>query len=74
MRVKTSITLPEDLVRRIDRIDNNRSAFLERASREYLDRLAKAKRDAKDAAILNSQAAALNAEASDVLDYQGLAN
>ena len=72
MRVKTSITLPEDLIRSIDRADKNRSAFLERASREYLARLSKRQRDARDSAILNSKAERLNAEALDVLDYQGL--
>ena len=32
VRVKTSITLPADLLERVDRIDSNRSAFLERAA------------------------------------------
>ena len=72
MRVKTSITLPQDLLRSIDRVDPNRSAFLERASRAYLARLEKAAREEKDAGILNAQAARLNEEACDVLEYQGL--
>ena len=72
VRVKTSITLPQDLLRSIDRVDPNRSAFLERASRAYLARLEKAAREEKDAGILNAQAARLNEEACDVLEYQGL--
>ena len=72
VKVKTSITLPRDLLRRIDRVDKNRSAFLERASRVYLARLAKTEREAHDAQILNSRAKRLNEEALDVLDYQGL--
>lgn len=72
MRVKTSITLPEDLLTSIDRADQNRSAFIERASRAYLARLEKAKLEARDIEIINAHADRLNEEAMDVLDYQGL--
>ncbi|HXI44121.1 MAG TPA: ribbon-helix-helix protein, CopG family [Bryobacteraceae bacterium] len=72
MRVKTSITLPEDLLETIDKTDPNRSAFIERASRAYLARLEKAKREAKDIQIINANAERLNDEAMDVLEYQGL--
>lgn len=72
MRVKTSITLPEELLKSIDQADQNRSAFIERASRAYLARLEKAKREARDIAIINAHADRLNAEAMDVLEYQGL--
>ena len=72
MRVKTSITLPEDLLETIDRTDPNRSAFIERASRAYLARLEKAKREARDIQIINANADRLNKEAMDVLEYQGL--
>jgi metal-responsive CopG/Arc/MetJ family transcriptional regulator len=72
VRVKTSITLPEDLLETIDKTDPNRSAFIERASRAYLARLEKAKREAKDIQIINANAERLNDEAMDVLEYQGL--
>jgi metal-responsive CopG/Arc/MetJ family transcriptional regulator len=72
VRVKTSITLPDDLLKRIDRADRNRSAFLERAARAYLAGLEKAKREARDVAIIDTHADRLNQEAIDVLDYQGL--
>ena len=72
MRVKTSITLPEDLLETIDKTEPNRSAFIERASRAYLARLEKAKREAKDIQIINANADRLNEEAMDVLEYQGL--
>ena len=72
VRVKTSITLPEDLLKSIDRADSNRSAFIERASRAHLARLEKSRREAKDAEIINRRAARLNQEAMDVLEYQGL--
>ena len=71
MRVKTSITLPSTLLEEIDRVDSNRSAFLERAATSYLARAAKAERDGRDAAILDRIAGELNQE-SDVLEFQGL--
>lgn len=72
VKVKTSVTLPDDLLKDIDRADRNRSAFIERASRAYLARLEKAKREAKDIAIINARAGRLNREAADVLEYQAL--
>lgn len=72
MRVKTSITLPDDLLKQIDQAESNRSFFLERAAREYLSRISKERREARDAAILEAHADRLNQEALDVLDYQDL--
>ena len=72
MRVKTSVTLPKDLLVKIDRAERNRSAFVEKASWAYLASLEKARRDARDLAILNAKADELNAEAADVLQYQGI--
>jgi metal-responsive CopG/Arc/MetJ family transcriptional regulator len=72
VRVKTSITLPSDLLKSIDQADSNRSAFIERAARSYLARMRKAEREAKDVEIINANAERLNKEAADVLDYQGL--
>jgi len=72
VRVKTSVTLPRELLKSIDREDPNRSAFIERATRAYLARLDKARRDAADVQIINRHADRLNREAQDVLEYQGL--
>jgi metal-responsive CopG/Arc/MetJ family transcriptional regulator len=72
MKVKTSVTLPSALLEEIDRVNPNRSAFLEEAARSYLERAAKRDRDARDAAIINKNATRLNREAADVLGYQGL--
>jgi metal-responsive CopG/Arc/MetJ family transcriptional regulator len=72
VRVKASVTLPEDLLRRIDKVNRNRSAFLERASLYYLSRLELAARDARALEIINSNARRLNREAEDVLEYQVL--
>ena len=59
-------------MRRIDRADSNRSALIERATRAYLARLGKSRREARDAEIINRNADRLNAEAIDVLEYQDL--
>jgi metal-responsive CopG/Arc/MetJ family transcriptional regulator len=72
VRVKTSITLPGDLLESIDRADSNRSALIERATRAYLARLEKARSEAQDAEIVNANARRLSREAMDVLEYQGL--
>ncbi len=72
MRVKTSITLPKDLIGRLDRLDNNRSALLERAALAYLAQLERQARDRKDLEIINRNAERLNREAMDTLEYQQL--
>ena len=72
VKVKTSITLPEDLLQAIDQTDPNRSSFIEKAARQYLVALAKSRREAQDAEILNACAESLNREALDVLEYQDL--
>jgi metal-responsive CopG/Arc/MetJ family transcriptional regulator len=70
VRVKTSITLPEDLLGRLDRVDKNRSALLERAALAWLAHLERQMRDQKDARIIDRNADRLNREAMDVLGYQ----
>jgi metal-responsive CopG/Arc/MetJ family transcriptional regulator len=72
VRIKTSITLPADLLQSIDRVDSNRSALIERATRAYLARLDRMRREARDVEIINANAERLNKEALDVLEYQGL--
>ena len=70
MRVKTSVTLPDALLKEIDRLNDNRSAFLEQAAKLYLAQCARQERDARDAALIAKNIARLNREAADVLDYQ----
>ena len=70
MRVKTSITLPQELLASIDRVNSNRSAFVELAARAYLAQIEKERRDAKDRQIIEKNVDRLNAEAMDVLEYQ----
>jgi len=68
--VKTSITLPAELLAIIDQVNPNRSDFIERAARAYLAQAAKTKREARDREIIEHCADRLNAEAKDVLEYQ----
>jgi metal-responsive CopG/Arc/MetJ family transcriptional regulator len=73
MRVKTSITLDERVLKAIDKATTrtrSRSRVIEDAAREFLARRARAAREARDLAILNETAAALNEEMEDVLGYQ----
>jgi metal-responsive CopG/Arc/MetJ family transcriptional regulator len=70
VRMKTSVTLPGELLREIDKVDANRSQFLERAARKYLLELAREHRNRRDSEILNRHADRLNREAMDVLEYQ----
>jgi metal-responsive CopG/Arc/MetJ family transcriptional regulator len=72
MRVKTSITLPKQLLSRLDRVDKNRSAVIERAAIAYLTQLERQARDRKDIEIINRNADRLNREAMDALEYQQL--
>ena len=73
MRVKTSITLPQELLARLDHVDTNRSALLERAANAYLAAIERQDRDRKDREIIDRNAERLNKEALDTLSYQELA-
>ena len=73
MKIKTSITLSEELLHRIDEVygeQKNRSELIEEALRDYIQKQEKLKRDLDDLAILNKRAGRLNKEAEDVLSYQ----
>jgi metal-responsive CopG/Arc/MetJ family transcriptional regulator len=73
MKVKTSITLSEDVVKRLDRAakrGENRSQAIERLLRERLQADARKATDSRDLALIDQHAAELNAEAEDVLTYQ----
>ena len=70
MKIRTSVTLPHELLRRLDRVDRNRSALLERAAEAYLRDLGRQERDRCDIAIIDKNAERLNREAAEVLDYQ----
>ena len=74
MKVKTSITLSQELLREIDTQieaqERSRSEFIEEAVRAFLAGADRAALQVREAALLRKHAAALNAEMADVLEYQ----
>ena len=73
MKVKTSVTLSEDLLKAIDEqsgTQKNRSEFIENAVRNYIGQVIRRQQNAKDLEIINCRADRLNDEAADVLSYQ----
>ncbi len=73
MKVKTSITLSDEILEAIDlHIGEyrSRSEFLETAARKFIAQLAREEVERRDLEIINRHADSLNAEAEDVLTYQ----
>ena len=73
MKVKTSITLSDEILEAIDlHIGEyrSRSEFLETAARKFIAQLARKEAERRDFEIINRHADSLNAEAKDVLTYQ----
>lgn len=73
MKVKTSLTLSEDLLAVLDRLagpDVSRSSFIEKILRDFLAQRDKAQRLALDVAAINRHANKLNAEMTDALSFQ----
>jgi metal-responsive CopG/Arc/MetJ family transcriptional regulator len=73
MKVKTSLTLSEDLIASLDRIGGrkvSRSAFIEKILRDFVERRLQDRRAARAAAAINRHAAKLNSEMSDALLFQ----
>ena len=76
MKVKTSVTLSEELLKIVDkrakRAKTNRSDFIEQAVWIVVGQLTRAEQNARDLEILNRHADRLNAEAEDALSYQAV--
>ena len=73
MKVKTSITLSNEIMEAIDLYIGeyrSRSEFLETAARKYIAQLERKETERRDLEIINRNADSLNAEALDVLTYQ----
>jgi metal-responsive CopG/Arc/MetJ family transcriptional regulator len=74
MKVKTSITLSEKLLKAIDkrakRYKRTRSDFIEVAVWSFIGQLIRNERNNRDLEIINRRADFLNEEAIDVLVYQ----
>ena len=74
MKVKTSITLSEDLIKAVDKLageSSNRSEFIETALRSYLAQQQRDEQNRRDLEIINRRHMRLNKEAEDVLAFQG---
>ena len=76
MKVKTSITLSEELLKAVDKRTKQqkktRSDFIEAAVRAFIQQLIREEQNARDLDIINRHADTLNKEAADVLEYQVL--
>jgi metal-responsive CopG/Arc/MetJ family transcriptional regulator len=73
MKLKTSVTLSESLVKKVDRAvrkGQSRSEVIERLLVEALAARSRRAADERDRELINRHAAELNAEAEDVLQYQ----
>jgi len=72
MKVKTSITLSENLLGAIDQRagNKNRSEFIEEALWSFIAQMIRDEQNARDIQIINKRADYLNQEAADVLTYQ----
>jgi metal-responsive CopG/Arc/MetJ family transcriptional regulator len=73
VKIKTSVTLSEELIQQIDALSSQygtRSALIEQAVRDFLAAQAQRTRDMQDLEILNRRAETLNVEAEDVFSYQ----
>ena len=74
MKIKTSVTLSEDIMHTLEkdaREGESRSEQIERLLRERLNQREHERREAKDIELINKHANELNKEAEDVLEYQG---
>jgi len=74
MKVKTSITISEELLKVVDKrakqYKKNRSDFIEAAVLAFIGRLIRDEQNARDLEIINRRADYLNQEAAEVLAYQ----
>lgn len=73
MKIKTSITISKEILSSVDKYTGekkNRSEFIEKAIRNYINQLIREEQNAKDLEILNNNAERLNQEAEEVLMYQ----
>jgi len=73
MKIKTSITLSDDLLFMIDERASeykNRSEFIEITMRKALARMNRIQQDTRDILIINKHVDELNAELEDALSFQ----
>jgi metal-responsive CopG/Arc/MetJ family transcriptional regulator len=72
MRVKTSVSLSTEILDQVSAYaaDGERSEFIEKALRQYIEHLERHARNVLDLNNINAAAKYLNSQAKDVLEYQ----
>jgi metal-responsive CopG/Arc/MetJ family transcriptional regulator len=72
MKVKTSVTLSEECLKELEQVtgNSNRSAIIEEAVVEYLDRRRRLARGRKDREILDRNAEGLARDVRESLEFQ----
>ena len=70
MRIKTSISLPEEQLAALDRLGENRSRLIEQAVAELLERQARKQRYQRELLRMKKSAARVNREMAEALEAQ----
>ena len=73
MKVKTSVTLPKELLLSVDAFigkKHKRSAIIEQALRQYITTEKRKALNKRDMEIINANADALNKQAAETLEFQ----
>ena len=72
MRIKTSVSLSSEILDEVSQYapGGERSDFIEKALKKYLDFLKRHERNQSDLQKINNSSDYLNHEAKDVLEYQ----
>jgi metal-responsive CopG/Arc/MetJ family transcriptional regulator len=72
-KVRTSITLPKELLLKVDALagkSRNRSAIVESALRDYVTKKNGEKLNKRDIEIINANAALINKQVEETLEFQ----
>lgn len=73
MKVRTSVTLPEELLTKVDALtgkNRNRSEIVECALRDYVAREKPEKLNTRDIEIINEHADLINKQVEETLEFQ----
>lgn len=72
MRVRTSVTLPKELLLKVDALagKNKRSKIVETALRDYVEKENGKKMNRRDIEIINENADLINKQVKETLEFQ----
>jgi metal-responsive CopG/Arc/MetJ family transcriptional regulator len=72
MRVRTSVTLPKELLIKVDALagKNKRSEIVETALRDYVEKENRKKLNRRDIEIINKNADLINKQVKETLEFQ----